>query len=115
MSSPVGSALGSMLANQRYFLPQFRRDRPIKDPFAFRPKRFVGLKFWERGPPPSKLAAVAFDEAWQNPQRGLARYNGGADGGAVPGKTIKFHAKKQGAAGITTAAPHVAGQWGRGE
>jgi hypothetical protein len=33
----------------------------------------------------------------------------------VPGKTIKFHEKKQGAAGITTAAPHVAGQWGRGE
>jgi len=23
--------------------------------------------------------------------------------------------KKQGAAGITTAAPHVAGQWGRGD
>jgi hypothetical protein len=23
--------------------------------------------------------------------------------------------KKQGAAGITTAAPHIAGQWGRGE
>jgi hypothetical protein len=23
--------------------------------------------------------------------------------------------KKQGATGITTAAPHVAGQWGRGE
>jgi hypothetical protein len=23
--------------------------------------------------------------------------------------------KKQGAAGITTAAPYVAGQWGRGE
>jgi hypothetical protein len=24
-------------------------------------------------------------------------------------------AKKQGAAGITTAAPHIAGQWGRGD
>jgi hypothetical protein len=23
--------------------------------------------------------------------------------------------KKQGAAGITTAAPHIAGQWGRGD
>src|ERR1700704_4371945 len=26
-----------------------------------------------------------------------------------------YKAKKQGAAGITTAAPYVAGQWGRGE
>jgi len=25
------------------------------------------------------------------------------------------HAKKQGAAGITTAAPYIAGQWGRGD
>ena len=26
-----------------------------------------------------------------------------------------FKAKKQGAAGITTAAPRIAGQWGRGD
>jgi hypothetical protein len=26
-----------------------------------------------------------------------------------------FGQKKQGAAGITTAAPHIAGQWGRGD
>jgi hypothetical protein len=30
-------------------------------------------------------------------------------------KSAKFRAKKQGAAGITTAAPHIAGQWGRGD
>ena len=27
----------------------------------------------------------------------------------------KHIGKKQGAAGITTAAPHIAGQWGRGD
>jgi hypothetical protein len=27
----------------------------------------------------------------------------------------KIKAKKQGAVGITTTAPYVAGQWGRGE
>jgi hypothetical protein len=30
-------------------------------------------------------------------------------------KLAKLQAKKQGAAGITTAAPYIAGQWGRGE
>ncbi len=39
---------------------------------------------------------------------------GGADGGAVRGLWLDFCGKKQGAAGITTAAPYVAGRWGRG-
>jgi hypothetical protein len=30
-------------------------------------------------------------------------------------KISKIREKKQGAAGITTAAPYVAGQWGRGD
>ena len=30
-------------------------------------------------------------------------------------KLIELLTKKQGAAGITTAAPHIAGQWGRGD
>jgi hypothetical protein len=30
-------------------------------------------------------------------------------------KSAELRAKKQGAAGITTAAPHIAGQWGRGD
>jgi hypothetical protein len=30
-------------------------------------------------------------------------------------KKIEYPQKKRGAAGITTAAPHVAGQWGRGD
>jgi hypothetical protein len=30
-------------------------------------------------------------------------------------ETFEFFKKKQGAAGITTAAPHIAGQWGRGD
>ena len=38
----------------------------------------------------------------------------GADGGAVSLNALNFRRKKQGAAGITTAAPHVAGRWGRG-
>jgi hypothetical protein len=39
-----------------------------------------------------------------------------AEGGAVPSNALIFRKKKeQGAAGITTAAPYVAGQWGRGE
>jgi hypothetical protein len=30
-------------------------------------------------------------------------------------KDLSYRQKKQGAAGITTAAPYVAGQWGSGE
>jgi hypothetical protein len=30
-------------------------------------------------------------------------------------KLLKTNKKKQGAAGITTAAPRIAGQWGRGD
>jgi hypothetical protein len=30
-------------------------------------------------------------------------------------RNIRFLDKKQGAAGITTAAPRIAGQWGRGD
>ena len=44
----------------------------------------------------------------------LAKSKSGADGGAVAERGQEFAAKKQGAAGITTAAPYVAGQWGRG-
>jgi hypothetical protein len=33
----------------------------------------------------------------------------------VKGIMKPHKAKKQGAAGITTAAPYIAGQWGRGE
>src|SRR6266478_2970017 len=40
---------------------------------------------------------------------------GGADGGAVRRLWLDCCRKKQGTAGITTAAPYVAGQWGRGE
>jgi hypothetical protein len=56
---------------------------------------------------------------FQTPQAGngaLIRLSkGGADGGAVRELCLNFRRKKQGAAGITTAAPHIAGQWGRGE
>jgi len=34
--------------------------------------------------------------------------------GGISGR-LEFPQKKQGAAGITTAAPYVAGQWGRGD
>jgi hypothetical protein len=33
----------------------------------------------------------------------------------VLGNFSEIPRKKQGAAGITTAAPYIAGQWGRGE
>jgi hypothetical protein len=37
-------------------------------------------------------------------------------GGVAENSTLLiFSRKKQGAAGITTAAPYIAGQWGRGE
>jgi len=45
----------------------------------------------------------------------VLRTKGGAAGGAVKGFFAFITAKKQGAAGITTAAPHIAGQWGRGD
>jgi hypothetical protein len=35
--------------------------------------------------------------------------------GGLRAKKGWFSKKKQGAAGITTAAPYIAGQWGRGE
>jgi hypothetical protein len=40
---------------------------------------------------------------------------GGADDGAVGVDLLDFRGKKQGATGITTAAPYIAGQWGRGD
>jgi hypothetical protein len=40
---------------------------------------------------------------------------GGADGGAERAGGLDFRRIKQGAAGITTAAPHIADQWGRGD
>jgi hypothetical protein len=45
---------------------------------------------------------------------GPTPHRGGAVGGAVVGNSSVFGRKKQGAAGITTAAPYIAGQWGRG-
>ena len=39
---------------------------------------------------------------------------GGAAGGAETQQFLKFPEKKQGATGITTVAPYIAGQWGRG-
>jgi hypothetical protein len=39
---------------------------------------------------------------------------GGADGGAVGAVLLDFCRKKQGATGITTVAPYVAGQLGQG-
>jgi len=44
----------------------------------------------------------------------LLERSGLTDAGGRPDKT-EIKSKKQGAAGITTAAPYVAGQWGRGE
>jgi hypothetical protein len=42
-----------------------------------------------------------------------------AEPGTINGAAVRIFAlitgKKQGAAGITTAAPYIAGQWGRGE
>jgi hypothetical protein len=46
---------------------------------------------------------------------GGLRTKGGAVGGAVKAFFALIIAKKQGAAGITTAAPRIAGQWGRGD
>jgi hypothetical protein len=40
---------------------------------------------------------------------------GSAEGGVVSLNVLISRRKKQGAAGITTAAPYIAGQWGRGE
>ena len=40
---------------------------------------------------------------------------GGAGGGAERASWSIFRQIKQGAAGITTAAPHIADQWGRGD
>jgi hypothetical protein len=34
---------------------------------------------------------------------------------AVSNAALQEFEKKQGAAGITTAAPYIAGQWGRGD
>jgi hypothetical protein len=45
-----------------------------------------------RAPTPRR---ILFIQAWKNPQRNQD--------------------KKQGATGITTVAPYIAGQWGRGE
>ena len=41
--------------------------------------------------------------------------SGGQREGGGGQEISKIWAKKQGAAGITTAAPYIAGQWGRGE
>jgi hypothetical protein len=46
--------------------------------------------------------------------RGPDRYSTGRNSSALfPGSLNRT--KKQGAAGITTAAPYIAGQWGRGD
>jgi hypothetical protein len=54
----------------------------------------------------------------RNPDRAIQTADGsksGADGGAGNEKVAKYPEEKRGAAGITTAAPRIAGQWGRGD
>ena len=46
--------------------------------------------------------------------RVVGRLVGGAKQLAEPSNSLKFPQKKQGATGITTVAPYIAGRWGRG-
>jgi hypothetical protein len=62
----------------------------------------------------SRLDRAGAPRNFRRLKQGPSTPNPISKGGAVRGLWLDFRRKKQGAAGITTAAPYVAGRWGRG-
>jgi hypothetical protein len=97
----------------------------------------TGRAAWHRRRKARKKGRGRFLSKGKEGSRSMSRSGAGVMGSAIPDpvpcnlddrqfqrwggwwggweKSAKFRAKKQGAAGITTAAPYIAGQWGRGD
>jgi hypothetical protein len=81
----------------------------------------LAVERWEFPKPPTCVVGESDPdhENFRRLKQGPGTLNpiskGGAGGGAVRGIWLDFGRKKQGAAGITTAAPYITGQWGRGD